>query len=221
MNRRRPTPAAVCVLAAATLLGLGACGQVATPGAAPTTTTARTSAAQPTPESSTPPTTTTPPAPGEVPARTTGSETPAALQPVRLEIPEIGLTTAVGRLGVAADGTVEVPSDPLLAGWFQGGPAPGQQGPAVVLGHVDSHTGPAVFARLRELRPGAAVVVTRQDGSQVRFTVDGTLTFAKSAFPTEATYGPAPGPVLRLVTCGGDYVRGAGGYQSNVVVFAS
>ena len=216
------------MLAVASVLGLGACGHEPTPGsAAATVTTATTPATGTTATSTTSTTPTTAPptstatAAGEVPARAAGSNTPAALQPVRLEIPAIGLSTDVGNLGVAADGTVEVPSDPLQAGWFGGGPAPGQQGPAVILGHVDSHTGPAVFARLRELQPGSAVVVTRRDGSQVRFTVDGTLTFAKSAFPTDATYGPVPGPVLRLVTCGGEYVKGAGGYQSNVVVFAS
>lgn len=150
-----------------------------------------------------------------------GPDVPAGLRPVRIQASSIGLDAVVGELGLAADGSVQVPSDPDATGWFDRGPAPGQRGPAVVLGHVDSRTGPAVFARLRDLKVGDPVVVTLRDGAQVRFTVDGTLTFAKSDFPTAATYGPVPGPALRLITCGGAYVRDRGGYQSNVVVFAS
>lgn len=146
---------------------------------------------------------------------------PAALRPTHLRIAAIGVDTALGDLGVAADGSVEVPSNPSLAGWFDRGPAPGQQGPAVVLGHVDSLTGPAVFARLRELRTGDPIVVTRRDGSAVTFTVDAVQTVAKDRFPTAQTYGPVPGPALRLITCGGSYDHSRGGYQANVIVFAS
>ncbi|MDQ2758657.1 MAG: class F sortase, partial [Actinomycetota bacterium] len=146
---------------------------------------------------------------------------PAALRPASLRIASIGVDTRLGELGVAADGSVEVPSDPSLAGWFDRGPAPGQQGPAVVLGHVDSTTGPAVFARLGQLRQGDPIVVTRRDGSLVTFTVDAVQTVAKNHFPTEETYGPVPGPALRLITCGGSYDHSRGGYQANVIVFAS
>ena len=116
---------------------------------------------------------------------------------------------------------MQVPARPEDTGWLRTSPAPGQQGPAVILGHVDSTSGPAVFYALRRLAVGDPVVVTRHDGSQVRFTVDGVRRFAKSDFPTQATYGPVPGPALRLITCDGPYDRSAGGYQDNLVVFAS
>jgi sortase (surface protein transpeptidase) len=140
---------------------------------------------------------------------------------MRIALPTLGIDAPLVNLGITADGHVQVPSEPDAAGWLTTGPAPGQQGPAVVLGHVDSTTGPAVFYPLRRLAVGDPVVVTRRDGSRVTFTVDGLRTFAKADFPTQATYGPVPGPALRLITCDGPYDRSAGGYQDNLVVFAS
>jgi hypothetical protein len=78
-----------------------------------------------------------------------------------------------------------------------------------------------VFYHLHQLTLGDPVVVTRRDGTEVTFTVDGVQRFGKSAFPTDSTYGPVPGPALRLITCDGPYDRAAGGYQDNLIVFAS
>ncbi len=144
----------------------------------------------------------------------------AVAEPVRLRIPSVGVDTPLPRLGTAADGTVEVPSDFAVAGWYADGPRPGQAGPAVVLGHVDSRSGPAVFFRLTDLEPGAQVHVDRADGSTVSFRVTDVLTVPKDAFPTELVYGPTLAPVLRLVTCGGPFDRAAGSYRDNVVVSA-
>ncbi len=144
-----------------------------------------------------------------------------ALRPARVALPSIQVDAPVGDLGIGGDHHVQVPAHPQDTGWLTTSPAPGQQGPAVILGHVDSTSGPAVFYGLRRLAVGDPVVVTRRDGSQVRFTVDGVRRFAKSDFPTQATYGPVPGPALRLITCDGPYDRSAGGYQDNLVVFAS
>lgn len=143
------------------------------------------------------------------------------LRPTRVALPSIEVDAPVVDLGISGDGHVQVPTAPQDTGWLTTSPAPGQQGPAVILGHVDSTNGPAVFYRLRQLAVGDPVVVTRKDGTQVRFTVDGLRRFAKSDFPTQATYGPVPGPALRLITCDGPYDRSAGGYQDNLVVFAS
>ena len=124
-------------------------------------------------------------------------------------------------LGIAADGSIEVPDMADEAGWLNTTPAPGQQGPALIAGHVDSTTGPAVFYRLSSLGPGDEVEVVLKNGSTSRFTVDGVRTYSQDRFPTDEVYGPVPGPALRLVTCGGDYQAANGGYQSNVVVYAS
>jgi sortase (surface protein transpeptidase) len=142
--------------------------------------------------------------------------------PVRIEIPRIKVASPLDRLGRAANRTVEVPDRWERAGWYAEGTRPGDPGPAVILGHVDSRSdGPAVFFRLRELRRGDEIIVTRADGSTVRFAVDRTEQFPKSRFPTDDVYYPAMTPSLRLVTCGGSFDATAGHYRSNVIVFAT
>jgi sortase (surface protein transpeptidase) len=140
--------------------------------------------------------------------------------PVHISIPAIGVSAAVVRLGLNRDGTLQVPGDFDVTGWFTGGPAPGETGPAVIAGHIDSRRGPAVFYRLRELRPGQEITVARADGSSVRFAVDGVARYPKDAFPTEAVFGPSPDPLLRLITCGGVFDRSRRSYRDNVVVTA-
>jgi hypothetical protein len=144
----------------------------------------------------------------------------AASPPVRLAIPAVGVATRLERLGLEPDGGMQVPADFGRAGWFVEGPTPGQVGPAVIAGHVDSHTGPAVFYRLRELRSGDAVTVERADGARLRFLVEQVRSYSKASFPTAAVFGPAPSAALRLVTCGGEFDRQHGSYHDNLVVFA-
>jgi sortase (surface protein transpeptidase) len=141
--------------------------------------------------------------------------------PVRLEIDRIGVATSLQRLGRARDRTVEVPSEWDVAGWYEDGPRPGDPGSAVVLGHVDSRTGPAVFYRLRELRRGDRIEVVRSDRSRVSFRVDQVSQYDKRRFPTNEVYYPTLRPQLRLVTCGGPFDRASGHYVDNVIVFAS
>ena len=139
---------------------------------------------------------------------------------MRLAIPAIGVETPLLRLGLDPDRSMEVPGDFDLAGWFAGGPAPGQPGPAVIAGHVDSRTGPAVFYRLRELRAGDRIEVTRADGTRLRFVVDSNQSFPKAGVPTGAVFGPTPAAELRMVTCAGTFDRSRGSYRDNLVVFA-
>lgn len=136
-------------------------------------------------------------------------------------IPAIGVDAPLIPLGRASDGTLEVPKDWQVAGWFAGGPFPGEPGPAVVVGHVDSTSGPAVFYRLRELRRGDVIVVGAEGRGRSRFRVVSSEWFAKSAFPTRRVYGPVSGPALRLVTCGGLFDESTGHYLDNLVVFAA
>jgi hypothetical protein len=140
--------------------------------------------------------------------------------PAGLAIPSIGVETELEHLAVRADGTLAAPDDFGRAGWFSEGPAPGDRGPAVIVGHVDSRDGPAVFYRLPELRTGDLVEVTRTDGTVTRFAVTDTFEATKDAFPTEAVYGPTAGPTLRLVTCTGTFDRASRRYVSNLIVYA-
>ena len=143
-------------------------------------------------------------------------------RPLTLTIPSLGLDRSpLVELGKEPDGSLEVPSDYDTAGWFAPGPAPGQFGPAVLAGHVDSKDGPAVFYRLAELRPGAIVEVAREDGRVARFVVDKVERYAKDRFPTVAVYGDTTQRAeLRLITCGGRFDARTGHYTDNVVVFA-
>jgi len=203
------------------VLLLAACGQQPTAGqAAAAHAAAAPSPAPPNMAVSEPtvrplgPGTGAPPAP-PVPFQSQGAP------PIRLKIPSIGVDAAVGRLGLNQDGTIEVPADFNQAGWYDKGPAPGETGPAVVLGHLDSLTGPAVCARLGSLRQGSDVLVIRQDGSQLRFAVERVASFSSDAFPTDQVYGATRGPALRLITCGGNFNVGRGRYSANVVAFAT
>jgi sortase (surface protein transpeptidase) len=116
---------------------------------------------------------------------------------------------------------LEVPKDWGVAGWFSGGPFPGEPGPAVVAGHVDSRSGPAVFYRLPELQQGDLIVVWRRGGVRSRFRVESLKWFSKTAFPTQLVYGSIDTAALRLITCGGAFDSSTGHYVDNLVVFAS
>jgi sortase (surface protein transpeptidase) len=141
--------------------------------------------------------------------------------PVRLEIPAIGVSAPLVRLGLNADGTMQVPGDFQVAGWFTGGPQPGQLGPAVIAGHVDSQSGPAVFYRLRDLHPGDQVRVVRADHRVVRFRVDALASFPKQALPDDAVFGATTTPALRLITCAGSFDWSRHSYRDNLVVSAT
>jgi len=145
---------------------------------------------------------------------------PAVPPPVRLRVPAVWVGTPPRRLGRARDGTVEVPTNVAVAGWFADGPRPGQAGPAVLLGHVDSASGPGVFLRLPELAPGADVRVDRAVGGSIDFRVTAVQRVPKARFPTERVYGPTLEPSLRLVTCAGSFDRARRSYRDNVIVYA-
>ncbi|MFY1704041.1 class F sortase [Micromonospora sp. WMMA1923] len=144
-------------------------------------------------------------------------------RPITVSIPQIGVHTSVLELGTNPDGTVQTP--PLeqadLTGWYQRGASPGEVGNAVIIGHVDSREGPAVFWSLGALQPGGTVQVTREDGRTLTFTIDAVRSYPKTDFPSQLVYGPNDRPGLRLVTCGGQFDQNAGTYLNNTVVFAT
>lgn len=149
------------------------------------------------------------------------SEPPAVSPPARVSVPSVGIDVDLVPLGLEPDGELEVPADFAVAGWYVDGPEPGERGPAVIVGHVDSHHGPAAFYALRHVQPGATIDVTLTDGGVVSFVVDGIEEHPKDDFPTRRVFGPTGTPALRLVTCGGEFDRHARSYRDNVVVFAT
>ncbi len=144
--------------------------------------------------------------------------------PVHLDIPTIGVSTDLLQLGLNSDSSVQVPplSRHSEAGWYKYSPTPGQLGPAVILGHVDSaEYGPAVFFRLGALRPGNTVSVTRADHTAAVFRVDRVVSYPKDHFPTLQVYGNTSNAALRLITCGGKFDFTTRNYESNIVAYAS
>ncbi|MBB5963812.1 class F sortase [Planomonospora venezuelensis] len=143
--------------------------------------------------------------------------------PRKLAISKIGVMTSLTPLGVDAKQRVQTPplSKPALAGWYRHGPVPGQQGPSVILGHVNANGRAAVFSRLRELKRGDKIKVSRSDGAVVEFTVDGVEQVSKRAFPSRRVYGNTGEATLRLITCGGVYNSKTRHYTDNIIVYAT
>jgi len=141
--------------------------------------------------------------------------------PVGLEIPELNIRAAFGRpLGVLTTGESEVPDTPGEVGWYQFSPTPGERGPAVVLGHVDSLQGPAVFYTLGQLEPGNDIYINREDGSRVHFVVSRLKRYPREGFPTNEVYGDIDYAGLRLITCSGLYNYSLLRYSHTLVVYA-
>lgn len=166
-----------------------------------------------------------PPSPADVPPTAPPAAANQALPasvPVRLDVPALGISTPLIRLGKEPDGEVQVPpGEPgSPAGWYTGSASPGQNGSAVILGHVNAIGTPiGVFYRLHELAPGQQVSVVRADGTAAVFAVDRVTAYPKAAFPTIEVYRNADRPEIRLITCSG-YEPASGQYVDNVVVYA-
>jgi len=147
---------------------------------------------------------------------------PVTARPTRLRIPAIGVDSRIVTIGVDRTGALIPPRTTDVTGWFAAGPVPGTIGPALLAGHVDSRaTGPGVFFRLTELRPGDVIIVDRADHTAARFVVDSSTRVSKTAFPTELIYSPKPVAMLRLVTCGGSFDAQKRSYLDNVIVNAT
>jgi Sortase domain len=139
-----------------------------------------------------------------------------------LDVPRLGIDRSrLIDLGVDASGVLIPPTSTAVAGWLTGSAVPGEVGPSIIAGHVDSYLGPGIFFRLDTLRPGDMVSVGRSDGVTVRFRVTDVIIVPKDQFPTDAVYGPTPGSELRLITCGGGFDHQARRYLSNVIVSAA
>jgi hypothetical protein len=144
--------------------------------------------------------------------------------PETVDIPAIHVSARIISLGLSPDGSIAVPplSRPFLAGWYDGGPTPGEPGAAVIVGHVDAApVGPAVFYDLGRLRPGQRVYLTLADRRTATFVVSAAALYSKATFPGPAVYAPTRLPTLRLITCGGSFDSRTGHYLANVVVYAN
>ncbi|MEC3976188.1 class F sortase [Amycolatopsis sp. H20-H5] len=192
--RRAPRRLVAILLALVATLSLAACGSDAAAPSAPA---------------------------GPAPAATAVGAGLARSIPSWVEVPAIAARSTLVQLGLNADKTVQVPpvDQPLQAGWYQHGPTPGEVGPSVVLGHIDGNHQKGIFWRLHEVKTGDKVLVGRQDGGSLTFTVTKVDQVAKSSFPTEAVYGNTADPEIRLITCGGAFDSAAHSYLDNIIVY--
>jgi Sortase domain len=157
------------------------------------------------------PTTTTPP--------TSTPPMPAPVAPpVSVAIPAVGLSARVVPIGLNAVGQIEMPA-PVVAGWYRLGPAPGAVGPAVIVGHVDTYQGAAVFYRLTGVRTGEEIDVLRADGSHARFVISGVTEVKKTAFPSTAVFGRTSRATIRLVTCTGPFNPTSRHYVDSLIIW--
>jgi sortase (surface protein transpeptidase) len=211
---------ALRVVAAGLLVALAVSGLVlaVTPGAG-AHDTARSAHGSPTPTPVRPTATARADLPRAYPPASVARAAPQA-KPERIKIPSIGVDSALQPLGLVSGGTLQSPSRWQRAGWYADGVRPGETGPAVIAGHVDSVNGPAVFFRLKDLRAGAKVLITTADGTVLTFVVNRRERYPKRHFPTKAVYGPSALPLLRLITCTGHFDRAARSYVDNLVVTA-
>lgn len=159
---------------------------------------------------------------GDAAAATPDARRPGDVsRPVRLRIPAIGVSAPVVKLALDRTGKLIAPKRFDVVGWNVAGPEPGERGTAVIAGHVDSRTGPAVFYRLGKLRKGDEIRVERADGTAVVFTVRRLARYPKNRVPNAEVYGSRGRPELRLITCGGFFDRTRRSYRDNIVVFAA
>lgn len=152
--------------------------------------------------------------------RPTAPDSGSPAEPARVVIPAIGVDARLVPVGLKADQSMETPQFGL-AGWYREGPRPGERGPSVIVAHVDSRRGPDVFFRLRKLARGDEVKVYGQDGSVAVFVVERSEQAPKDELPAERIWNATDEPVLRLITCGGEFDRSRDSYRDNVIVYAS
>lgn len=217
--------AAVLVVGGGTAIAVAATSQKSAPEPSKAAQTpAPTTSASSAPTTSAAAPTTTPHPTGHQPTFTTRGPLLARSVPTGVSIPAIGVTSPMLQLGINADHSVQVP--PLerdsRAGWYKYSPTPGQLGPAILLGHIDSKKyGPGIFFKLGKLKPGDTVNVTRSDHTVAVFRVDKVAQYAKSTFPTLEVYGNIDHAGLRLITCGGKFDFSSHNYEDNIVAYAS
>lgn len=147
------------------------------------------------------------------------------LRPTHIKIPAIGVDANVVDLGLRRNGELEVPDSDREVGWYVNGATPGEIGDPIgaliMVGHLDSIRGPAVFSKLSQLKKDDIIEVTRTDGSIITYRADNSEVFPQNNFPTGQVYGKVDVPSLRLITCAGKYSIFRGRYSDNLIVYAT
>lgn len=148
-------------------------------------------------------------------------ETVSFSPPRKLRIPAIGVDAIVEHVGLADDGRMGIPVDSMNVAWYNLGFVPGEQGNAVVAGHVDLSNGdPSVFADIDILNSGDTIEVVDGEGNTLTFRVVDKKIFEDAQFPTKDVFGESSVPRLNLITCDGVYDKQASNYSHRLVIFS-
>ncbi len=145
-------------------------------------------------------------------------DTEEGIIPVKVEIPSIEVTASIEQVGMLENGQMGVPSNINDVGWFEPGFKPGTKGNAVLAGHVDSKTGPAIFFYLKKLSKGDEIILTAKDGEELTFVVSGKESYPYTDSPIEKIFGPTDSRKLNLITCTGTFNRSKGTHEERLVV---
>ncbi|UOQ49840.1 class F sortase [Gracilibacillus caseinilyticus] len=140
--------------------------------------------------------------------------------PAAISIPAIDVSAAIEHVGKLSNGQMGVPEQDENVGWYEFGAKPGEQGSAVMAGHVDNKTGPAVFYHLEDMKEGDKIHITNVEGEQLTFEVYQTKSYPKDEAPISEVFGYTAARTLKLITCTGEFLDNVGTHENRLVVSA-
>ncbi|MCR2827830.1 class F sortase [Microbacterium sp. zg.Y909] len=197
------------------MMTLAACSPPDAEGVAPapSSAAARTETAAPAPT----PTVQVPVAPAPPPP----VQAPSAA-PQQLASADLGIDMPVVPVGVQDDGSMEIPVDPAVAGWYRYGPAPADaDGTTVLAAHVDSRVyGIGPLSVLRDAQPGQTLQLTDADGAVTSYTVESVTYIPRAELPVDQLFDRDGPRSLVVITCGGEFDEQSRTYSDNVVLVA-
>ncbi|MGC5771231.1 class F sortase [Paenibacillus pabuli] len=152
----------------------------------------------------------------------TNTRTPNSMvmkKPVRLCIPSVHLSTTITPIHLSKDGHLQVPKSSEVAGLYVDGVLPGEEGNAIVAGHVDNYTGPAIFYPLKHLKPGSFVLLFDQNNQYLKYEVLEVQSYYTQEAPLDKIFGDTPEKQLNLITCTGKYDRKKKEHEKRLIVY--
>lgn len=163
------------------------------------------------------------PAPVAQPKKVTASNTVAADVkyglPMQLSIPKLNVDAPISYMGLTTTGEMDVPPDLVNVGWYKFGTKPGEQGSAVIAGHLEGTEDLGVFIDLDKLNGGDVINVRNDRDELISFAVRETRTYRQDERPNEI-FNRTDGHYLNLITCSGTWDNAKQRYSHRYVVFA-
>lgn len=144
---------------------------------------------------------------------------PKAIIPNQVWVPSVGIKAKVQPVGLLENGQMDVPKSSDVAGIFVKGVLPGEKGNALMAGHLDNYTGPAIFHPLKRVKPGDPIVISNEEGKYLVFSVIAVESYLTAEAPLEKIFGDTDLEQLNLITCAGKYDRKKREHNKRLVVY--